>query len=291
MDTGEDGSDDEGDGSFWTALRFIGAVLGPCFKLMRKTDSSAPFMGKYYKCMSELGGELDDLFSGDSPWNKEPWSDYQQEISEAHSHRWEYSHCDYHAAGFALDPNFIAEDVNGVNGGEVFQGLVRVIERHYLDDEVSQEEALRQYQDFRKQRGVFSAENISKVAARAVSAHEWWEMVAGGAPELRRVAMKVLSKTTSASACERNWSAFGAVQTPKRNRLSSKTLNDLVFVRVNLRLQQKQNDPNYKALVAEWVDADAMAAESDNDDEAANDINIDADVEADVAEEVVVVAD
>ena len=77
-----------------------------------------------------------------------------------------------------------------------------------------------------------------------------------------QVAMRVLSKTSSASACERNWSAFAAVQTPKRNRLSSDNLNSLVYLRVNLRLQQKRTDPNFAERVAQWVETSALDEES-----------------------------
>jgi hAT family C-terminal dimerisation region len=266
MDSGTADSDDEGDGSFWDSLRFISAVLGPCFALMRRTDSSAPIMGKFYKLMSELGGQLKDLFDADKPFSKAPWAEYKDEIIGAHTSRWEYMHTDYHSAGYALDPNFLTEDVNGVNNGEVFQGLAAVIERHFYDDEAAQAAALQQYSDFRKQRGVFAAGSL-KVAARLVAAHEWWEMVAGGASDLRKVAMKVLSKTSSASACERNWSAFAAVQTPKRNRLASKTLNNLVFLRVNLRLQQKLKDLNYAETVADWIETTAVQSDADSEDD------------------------
>ena len=266
MDTGIEDSDDEGDGNFWDSLRFISAVLGPCFALMRRTDSAAPVMGKFYKLMSELGGQLEDLFADDKPWSKAPWAEHKDEISEAHTRRWEYMHCEYHSAGYALDPNFLSEDVNGINNGEVFQGLTAVVERHFYEDEASQAAALQQYSNFRKQRGVFAAASL-KVAARTVAAHEWWEMVAGGASELRKIAMRVLSKTSSASACERNWSAFAAVQTPKRNRLASKTLNDLVFLRVNLRLQQRLTDTNYADTVAEWIETTAVDSDSVSDSE------------------------
>ena len=49
-------------------------------------------------------------------------------------------------------------------------------------------------------------------------------------------AVRVLSQCSSASACERNWSAFDHIQSKKRNRLSSKKLEDLVYVRSNLQL-------------------------------------------------------
>ncbi|XP_052209245.1 uncharacterized protein LOC127812758 [Diospyros lotus] len=46
----------------------------------------------------------------------------------------------------------------------------------------------------------------------------------------------------SASACERNWSAFDAAQTKKRNRLSPNMLEDLVYIRVNsLMLKNSTN--------------------------------------------------
>ena len=259
-DDGEDGSDDESDGMFWDTLRFLRDVLKPIYTLMRKTDSSAPMMGKFYKLMSELGGQLDELFE-EGPWSHGPWPDFKQQISEAHEGRWTYLHCDYMAAGYALDPNFILDDVNGFNGGEVFAGFCRTVERILHHDEEAQAEALSQYTDFRKKRAVFSSKALW-AAAKSMAAHEWWEMIAGGASELRTVAMRVLSKTVSASACERNWSAFEAVQTPKRNRLNHKTLTDLVYVRLNLRLQQKHSDPKYTDQVAEWVETAEVAVES-----------------------------
>jgi hypothetical protein len=166
------------------------------------------------------------------------------------------------SAGYALDPNFITDDVNGINEGEVFNGLCSAIGRILHDDDDAQAAALSQYKDFRKRRGKVFGSKVLWAAAKTMAAHEWWEMIAGGATELRTVAMKVLSKTVSASACERNWSASEAIQTPKRNRLNHRTLSDLVFVRLNLRLKQKQSDPNYSDKVAEWVETNQVAVES-----------------------------
>ena len=75
---------------------------------------------------------------------------------------------------------------------------------------------------------------------------------------MRTVAMRVLSKTSSASACERSWSAFAAVQTSKRTRLTSEHVNDLVYLRANLRLQQKRVDTTFAQSVAEWMDDTAV---------------------------------
>ena len=68
---------------------------------------------------------------------------------------------------------------------------------------------------------------------------EWWESYGCGTPNLQKLAILVLSQTCSASSCERNWSIFEHIHSNKRNRLEHQKLNDLVYVRYNLKLQQR----------------------------------------------------
>ena len=99
--------------------------------------------------------------------------------------------------------------------------------------------------------------------------------------------------TSSAGACERNWSSYEFIHFEKRNKLSPERANDLVFVFSNLRLMSRFNQPE---KFAEWVqeideeqqlallgladdeefvpafemdafDSDAMAESGDSDDE------------------------
>ncbi|KAF6155909.1 hypothetical protein GIB67_039240, partial [Kingdonia uniflora] len=66
---------------------------------------------------------------------------------------------------------------------------------------------------------------------------EWWMTYGSDAPELQKVAIRILSQTCSASPCERNWGFFSNVHTKKRNKLDSAKLNDLVFVMYNRKLE------------------------------------------------------
>jgi transposase len=68
---------------------------------------------------------------------------------------------------------------------------------------------------------------------------QWWESYGTDAPHLKKLAIRILSQTCSASGCERNWSVFEHIHSKKRNRLEHQKLNDLVFVRYNLRLQNR----------------------------------------------------
>ncbi|XP_049933409.1 uncharacterized protein LOC126410009 [Nymphaea colorata] len=68
----------------------------------------------------------------------------------------------------------------------------------------------------------------------------WWERFGPDCPELRKLAIRILSQTCSATGCERNWSVFQHIHSKKRNRLEHKRLNDLVYVRYNMKLRQRQ---------------------------------------------------
>jgi hypothetical protein len=241
-------------------VAFLVAVLEPIYALLKRTDGATPMMGKFYWEMYKLGDELGELFKEGTKWAKIPaFAAMKEPIIEKHGSRWVYMHCDYHSCGYALNPNFITHDVNTINDGEVFAGVRATLKRHYHDDPDSYKAALRQYNEFREQHFPFGDESAAEMAEE-LPAHEWWQMFGGATPELRKVACKVLSKVSSASSCERNWSAFDAIQTPKRTRLHHSTITSLVYARSNLRLEQKLSDPNYKHFLANW-DSDAVAGE------------------------------
>ncbi|XP_058082293.1 uncharacterized protein LOC131230404 [Magnolia sinica] len=80
-------------------------------------------------------------------------------------------------------------------------------------------------------------------------------------PALKKLAMRIIGLTCSASGCERNWSMFEAIHTKKRNRLEQKKLNDLVFVQYNKkwreRIQTRKEKPGFfDPICLDELDAD-----------------------------------
>ena len=59
------------------------------------------------------------------------------------------------------------------------------------------------------------------------------------APNLQKLAIQILSQTTSSYGCERNWTMFECIHTKKKNRLEHQSLNDLVYVHYNLQLKNR----------------------------------------------------
>ncbi|CAN6245193.1 unnamed protein product, partial [Urochloa humidicola] len=69
----------------------------------------------------------------------------------------------------------------------------------------------------------------------------WWGSYGTQVPTLQRMAIRILSLTSSSSGCERNWSCFEDIHTKKRNKLTCERLNQLVFVQYNNRMNGKKN--------------------------------------------------
>ncbi len=70
---------------------------------------------------------------------------------------------------------------------------------------------------------------------QGMSAHHWWKTYGSRHPHLFRVAYRLLSKPSSSSACERNWSQYQYVHSKLRNRLSTESAMDLVYIYANSR--------------------------------------------------------
>ncbi|KAF7150625.1 hypothetical protein RHSIM_Rhsim02G0154200 [Rhododendron simsii] len=64
----------------------------------------------------------------------------------------------------------------------------------------------------------------------------WWSNYGNHTPNLKRMATRILSLTSSSSGCERNWTTFEGIHTKKRNRLDATRLNNLVYVQFNAKL-------------------------------------------------------
>ena len=63
-------------------------------------------MGKVYNHMRMIGSRLED-----PEFAPELTAQQRTAISKIHEDRWQYMHNHYHAAGYALDPEFSRENV------------------------------------------------------------------------------------------------------------------------------------------------------------------------------------
>lgn len=91
----------------------------------------------------------------------------------------------------------------------------------------------------------------------------WWEQFGDAAPTLQRVAIRILSQVCSTSTSERQWSTSQQTYSEKRNKIDKETLNDLLYINYNLKLDKslKSNSSEIDPLqlddidmTSEWVE-------------------------------------
>ncbi|XP_039803889.1 uncharacterized protein LOC120667988 [Panicum virgatum] len=89
----------------------------------------------------------------------------------------------------------------------------------------------------------------------------WWRLYGGGAPDLQRMAIRILSLTSSSSGCERNWSTFEQHHTKRRNKLTTERLNSLVYIQFNNKLMSKKEKITRKSNYEVLLSSDASEAQ------------------------------
>ncbi|CAD6249621.1 unnamed protein product [Miscanthus lutarioriparius] len=137
-------------------------------------------------------------------------------------------------------------------------GVLDVIEKYAGKDFALWSSLTRELRIFRRGEGDFGRPTAKNDRQHMLAAafnslfhiDEWWETYDRSAPNLQKLALRVLSQTCSASGCEISWSMFEHVHSKKRNRLEHQRLNDIVFVHCNLRLRQrsKTSTRNYDPI-------------------------------------------
>lgn len=70
---------------------------------------------------------------------------------------------------------------------------------------------------------------------------DWWLLYGTFTPMLQRVALKLLGHPSSSSCCEKNWSTYSFIHSQTMDKMmTSKRMQDLVFVHNNLRLLSRR---------------------------------------------------
>ncbi|XP_072076608.1 uncharacterized protein [Arachis hypogaea] len=117
--------------------------------------------------------------------------------------RWDkHLKCDLHAAAYFLNPGIFYSE-SFVEKANVLRSLLDLLDVETLcDDSVA---AMQEIQLYRYRKESFGRESAKRAASR-LEPGEWWRLHGGSAPNLRKMAVRLLHQTSSSSGCERNWS-------------------------------------------------------------------------------------
>ncbi|MCO5597023.1 hypothetical protein L7F22_051096 [Adiantum nelumboides] len=175
-------------------------------------------------------------------------------------------HSPLHATAFLLNPILFSK--KPYKDKEVMKGWRKTLDR-VGRDEAEKTTLKTQLSDYVGLQGEF--EDTSAFGdMQKLSPIAWWQNYGTRALELQRLAIRVLSQVSSASACERNWSTYGFIHSLKRNRLGHSKADDLVYVHSNLRLISRKKPSYLSGPCNAWdvlEDGSAWDASFDDEDE------------------------
>ncbi|GJR08978.1 putative zinc transporter protein [Tanacetum coccineum] len=160
---------------------------------------------------------------------------------------WTKSSTPLHCLAHSLNPMYYSdawlenlERVAPHKDAKISQERMKCFQRLYpnIDD---YDKILNEYASFSLKTGPFS--DIGPLSRMGtMEAKTWWANFGAQTPLLQSLAFKVLDQPTSSSCSERNWSTYSFVNSLRRNKLTPKRAEDLVFVHNNLRLLSRSTD-------------------------------------------------
>ncbi|XP_028785362.1 uncharacterized protein LOC114741275 [Neltuma alba] len=222
------------DNKFWNDCKIIVEVVKPLVRLLRIVDSDdRPSLGYIYEGMYRARKAIKSTFMN----KKTLYKPYTRIIKR----RWDTQlRQDLHTAAYVLNPAFLYDQANFSQKPEVMNRYLTVINRKVASNKTKFLQEGTQYQN---RSGSFS-HPLALESAKSMRPDEWWRYFGGSCPNVKKLAIQLLSQTASSSGCERNWSVFERIHSKKRNRLEHKRLNDLVFVHYNFCLRNRVVNKN-----------------------------------------------
>ena len=152
-----------------------------------------------------------------------------------------------HIAAYALNPKWYISRpgrVAPIDDPEVKNGFRAIISKMYSSKEGKILQ--RQWVQFSSLTGPFN--RVDAKEDRDDLGRDdpinWWRMHGDDAPEIKHLAIRLLSHITSSSVAERYWSTYSFIHSIKRNILTSRRENKLVAEHSALRLVHRKT-PKY----------------------------------------------
>ncbi|XP_026384927.1 uncharacterized protein LOC113280531 [Papaver somniferum] len=229
---------------FWEVGKELISAMEPLVKVLRLVDGDGSTSGYIYEATDRARKAIKKLCEEDPVKYMVIWELFEFRAKYNLLHQ-------VHAAAMYLNPCFMFdgkilytnEDVRA-SFSYIYDNLIDTTERTKFSQE------LLLYNG--KHPNIFTNISIDQMNACHPTN-------GGSVLILRKISIRLLSHPCASSACERNWSAFDATQTKKRNRLTPQMLEDLVYIRVNslmlknsVKFELQDREPISLENLAEW---------------------------------------
>ncbi|TVU50507.1 hypothetical protein EJB05_01880 [Eragrostis curvula] len=231
------------DPTFWIHLKSCLSVFEPLVKVLRLADGDVkPSMGFLFGELTKAKREIKQSFG-----NMEArYKDVMAIVDKKMKGRLDSP---LHLAAYLVNPHYSYADTSIFDDGTVIEGFITCVETFYHGDEDMQDQVVNtELRLFQTKKGSFAKKLARTYQNFDYNPASWWRLYGTETPGLQRLAVRILSLTSSSSGCERNWSIFEQIHTKRRNRLTTERLNLLVFIQFNSKLMSKREKIKSKKI-------------------------------------------
>ncbi|CAL1401155.1 unnamed protein product [Linum trigynum] len=168
-----------------------------------------------------------------------------------------------HLTAYLLNPHYSYADSSIFDNADITTSLITCVEQlyHGCDEDIHDEVVNIEFTKFQRKQGLFGKKMAKNCVNFDYNAVAWWRMYGSETPHLQKMAIRIMSLTSSSSACERNWSTFESIHTKKRNGLTTSRMNQLLYIQFNSRLMSKQMKIKERKNVDVLISSDSIEAQ------------------------------
>ncbi|GAV74567.1 DUF659 domain-containing protein/Dimer_Tnp_hAT domain-containing protein [Cephalotus follicularis] len=233
------------DDLWWDSIDYILFFMTSIYDMIRFCDTDKPFLHLVYDMWDMMIEKLKKAIYYHEVKMVNEESPFFQVVHEILIDRWNKNNTPLHCLAHALNPK-----VPPHNDREINQERTKCI-RKYFPNLEKRNKVNMEYAEFIGKNGDFrdfdSIENQYAMDPKA-----WWVLHGACAPMLQTIALRLFAQPSSSSCAERNWSTYSCVHSMKRNKITPKRAEDLVYIHSNLRLLSRKNPQYAKGETKMW---------------------------------------
>ncbi|XP_049936819.1 uncharacterized protein LOC126410608 [Nymphaea colorata] len=232
---------------WWDKVTYFLQFTEPIWQMLREVDKEGLMLHKVYDMWDKMIEKIQNIIFRHEKKNVAlDDSKFFDHVHRILVRRWNRSNNPLHCMAHSLNPKYYGQTW-------LAGGIGRVPPNR--DPEISKNREIclgRLYFDSHRLKIInnefasFSGgRNDSIQAAMARDEKDpvnWWLCFGASTLNLQHLALKLLSQPATSSCCERNWSTYSQIHNIKRNKLTSKRAEDLVYVHCNLRLLSRTSN-------------------------------------------------
>ncbi|EEF34936.1 protein dimerization, putative [Ricinus communis] len=213
---------------FWSKSHLLLQLYEPFIKLLGLLDIDKSVIGAVYDWRVQA---LEALRS------KAIDDDILNQLEVLIENKWDVLFSPLHATGYILNPRYIGKFQT--KDKSVMRGWKATLER-YEGESTARRVLREQLSSYWRLEGSLGDEDAVDCRDK-MDPVAWWENFGFETPSLQTLAIKVLSQVSSVALCQEIWQTNDFSCQEAANRLGVQRVEDLLFVRNNLRLHYQKN--------------------------------------------------